>query len=628
MRGSLTSILGHLRRVVARRCAGGLSDVELLQRFTAQRDEAAFEVLVWRHGPMVLNVAHRVLQNRDDAEDVLQATFLVLVRRAASVRRGGALAGWLYQVAYRTALRARDQRAKCPAGPVAVDEVPAPPPSGDDLGLDVLAVLDEELQRLPDKYRTPLVLSYLQGLTNREIADQLGCPPGTVFTRLARGRDLLRKRLTRRGVTLSAGLLSTALAAGAATPALRAGVVQATVKAALVFAAGSGSAAGALAPNVVALAEGVLKMTGPSRQRIVVAALVLLIVAGSGAGLLALRGADQEKGNAPPRPAEADKPAETRRPPKEALRYGGKDFDEWRSVLRTDLKPETRVEAIKALCAFGANGYGREAAAAVVEALRGYDIGAVDQDDFKVVDAAALGLAKIGAEAGPALLDELKTGGKTGRWFALLALARLNKVAKAVVPAVTEAIKDEDPVIRLGALDALNSVDPEGTSVGAVAAAVTDEAVEVRLRALNLLAWWGPKARAATPQLLATAVKDDNAGCRQQALEALRAVKPTAKALVPTLAEAVKDKELRVRLKAIDLLAELGPEAKEAVPALVGDFQRSEDSNERLKIIRVLQGMGAAAKAAVPALTEFLGRDGSRSPLSDEVMRALSKINQ
>jgi RNA polymerase sigma factor (sigma-70 family) len=628
MKASLTSVLRHLRRVVVRGCAGGLSDAELLRRFAAQRDEAAFEVLVWRHGPMVLNVAHRVLRDLDDAEDVLQATFLVLVRQARSVRRGGALGGWLYRVAYRTALRAREQRAKRSSCSVNVEDVPAPPAGGDEPWRDVWPVLDEELQRLPDKYRTPLVLSYLRGLTNREIAAELGCPPGTVFTRLARGRDLLRRRLTRRGVMLPAGLLGAALASTAPTPALRAELVQAVVTAAALFAAGSGPAAGALSPNVVALTEGALKMTGPGRLRIVWAALVLLLVAGSGAGILALGGTAREEGNAPKGTREAGKPAETAIPPKEALRYGGKDFDEWRSVLRTDLKPETRVEAIRALCAFGANGYGREAAATVVEALRGYDLAAMDEGDFKVVEAAQNGLGKIGAEAVPVLLDELKMGGTTRRWFAVGALSHFEKLGKAAVPAVTEAVKDEDAAVRLEALNALGKIDWQATSVGAVAAAVRDVDEGIRHRAIDLLAQWGPRARAATPQLQAAAIKDDNAFCRQQALEALRAIKPGAKALVPTLAEVIKDKDPSIRTKAIGFLAELGPEAKAAVPALVEAFQKSEGDDERLQIVQGLQGMGPPAKAAVPALTEFLGRDGSRSPLSDAVMQALRKINR
>ena len=369
-------------------------------------------------------------------------------------------------------------------------------------------------------------------------------------------------------------------------------------------------------------------MMGPGRLRIAWAVLVLLLVAGSGAGLLALRGTAREQGSSPKETGEAGKPAETPRPPKEALRYGGKDFDEWRSVLRTDLKPETRIEAIRALCAFGANGYGREATEAVIEALRGYDIDTLDQDDSKVVEAAERGLAKIGADAVPVLLDELKRGGKTARWFALDGLSHLNKSAKAAVPAVVEALKDEDVSVRLAALNALSSIDPEATGLSAVAAAVTDEAVDVRQRTINLLAQWGPKARAATPQLQAAAIKDELPFCRQQALEALWAIKPGAKTLVPTVAEAVKDPDKDVRQAAFRLAVGLGPEAKAAVPALVEQFQKTQDNEERYLIVGVLQELGPAAKEAVPALTEFLGRNGSRSPLADTVMRALSKINR
>jgi RNA polymerase sigma factor (sigma-70 family) len=628
MNASLTSALRHLRRVVVRHSASRLSDAELLQRFAAQRDQAAFEVLVWRHGPMVLNVAERVLHSLDDAEDVLQATFLALVRQAHSMRRGGALAGWLYQVAYRTALRARAQRARRPVGRVPVEDVPAPPSPGHDPGRDVLAVLDEELHRLPDKYRTPLVLSYLQGLTNREIAYRLGCPPGTVFTRLARGRDLLRKRLTRRGVAVSAGLLGAALLHATAAPALRAELVQTTLKAAALFAVVPGAAAGVVSPNVAALTEGALQMIGPGRLRVVWAVLVLLAVAGAGAGLLVLRGAARENESASPRPEGAGGPAEAPRPPKEALRYGGKSFDEWRTLLQTELKPETRVEGVKALCAFGANGYGREAAVAVVTAVRGYNPDVVDPGEEAVLAAARLGLAKIGAEAVPVLVDELKTGGRNGRRFALHALRVMGRQGEPAAPAVAEALKDRDPGIRLWAAEALGPIDPEASTVSAVAEAVTDEDVRVRSQALTLLAGWKGKARAATPQLLAGAVKDDDPDCRRVAMDALGAIKPPAKDLVPTLAEAVKDKNPYVRGQAFGLLNWLGPEAREGVPALVGEFQRAEDEpGKRLGIVQVLGNMGPAAKAAVPALIESLKREAPGSTTGAAVREALKKIN-
>jgi RNA polymerase sigma-70 factor (ECF subfamily) len=306
MKGRLTSVLRHLRRVVVPCCEGGLTDAQLLQRFAKERDAAAFEVLVWRHGPMVLAVGHRVLHNLDDAEDVLQATFLVLARQARSITRGEALASWLYKVAHRTALRAREQRKKRLLAHLDVEQVPAPPANPEDPSGEVLPILDEELQRLPQKYRTPLVLSYLQGLTNQEIATQLDCPIGTVFTRLARGREMLRRRLSRRGVTCTAGMMGAALA----TTPLRAGLVQATLKAVRAFVAGFGPAAGVLSPNLLSLTEGVLKMMWLRRLRFIGATLMLIALAGSGTALLALRGMAREQGSDPNIAGIIEQPAE------------------------------------------------------------------------------------------------------------------------------------------------------------------------------------------------------------------------------------------------------------------------------------------------------------------------------
>jgi RNA polymerase sigma factor (sigma-70 family) len=624
MRGDLTRVVRQLRRVVGCRCDGGLDDAQLLQRFAAERDEAAFEVLVWRHGPMVLGVALRVLHNADDAEDVLQATFLALARQAPAIVRGAALAGWLYRVAYRTALRARHQRVKRPAGQTSLDEAPAPSPDAAEPWRELWPVLDEELQHLPDKYRTPLVLSYLQGLTNREVAERLGCPAGTVFTRLARGRELLRKRLSRRGVTLAPGLLGAALVGRATSPPLRAALVHATVRAALRFAAASGTVAGVVSPNVVALTEGVLQMIGPSRLRIVWAALVILAIVGPGAALLARGRTAGERENGAQPPAAADQPAEAAQPlEREALRYGGKTFADWRLVLRTELKPESRAEAIKALSAFGANGYGREATAAIVEAMRGYDLDAGDADDWKVTQAALAGFRKIGVDAVPVLVDELKNGGQKGRRFALGGLGQVGRAAKAAGPAVATALQDQDEKIRAAAIEALKVIDRQGSSVPAVAAAVADPDRQVRYLAINALTGWGTRARAATPQLLAAAVEDPVSDYHRLALAALRSIQPNARTVVPTLKEALKDTDENVRGEAARYLRELGSAAKDAMPDLVAAVKKTDNTFLRGEMIGALGAMGPAA---IPVLTELVNeRNQDFTPQAVEALRKIKR---
>jgi RNA polymerase sigma factor (sigma-70 family) len=178
------------------------TDAELLDRFARTRDHAAFAALVRRHGPMVFGVCRRVLRDPNDAEEAFQVTFMVLVRKAGGLRQPGRLANWLYGVANRVARKARVSAARrgrherAAAGP----DQAAP---SDPLDADLRAVLDEEMVALPAKYRAPLVLCYLEGLTNEAAAARLGWPPGSMSYRLARGRELLRKRLVRRGVWLA-----------------------------------------------------------------------------------------------------------------------------------------------------------------------------------------------------------------------------------------------------------------------------------------------------------------------------------------------------------------------------------------------------------------------------------------
>jgi RNA polymerase sigma factor (sigma-70 family) len=183
------------------------SDSELLDCFVKERDSAAFRNLVVRHGPTVLQVCRGVLHDPHEAEDAFQATFLVLVRKAPTIQDPELLGGWLRGVAYRTAVRARCQSARRRV--IERTRVDFSPTAHfhDELSPELRQTIRDELDRLPDSYRQPLTLCYMEGLTHHEAASRLGWPVGTVKVRLVRGRRLLRERLDRRGATLSGALL-------------------------------------------------------------------------------------------------------------------------------------------------------------------------------------------------------------------------------------------------------------------------------------------------------------------------------------------------------------------------------------------------------------------------------------
>jgi RNA polymerase sigma factor (sigma-70 family) len=255
MAGQLHTVIEHLRSALGKQDAAGLTDGDLLKRYVRERDEGSFEALVCRHGPMVMGVCLRVLHNLHDAEDAFQATFLVLVRKASALRSPGLLGNWLHGVAYRTALEARKAAIKRRAKEQKVAPKTAMPV---DAWADLRPVLDQELERLAEKYRAVIVLCDLQGKTRKEAARQFGCPEGTVASRLGTARTMLAKRLAKRGLALPGGALAGVLSHNVASAGVQTSVLAATIKAASLFAAGQ-AATGVTSVKVAALTEGVLK---------------------------------------------------------------------------------------------------------------------------------------------------------------------------------------------------------------------------------------------------------------------------------------------------------------------------------------------------------------------------------
>jgi RNA polymerase sigma factor (sigma-70 family) len=304
------SLAHHVRWLVGEGTAEEITDAQLLERFRTAREEAAFALLVHRHGPLVWRVCLRVLRHAQDAEDAFQATFLVLARKAGTIHKSSSVGSWLYGVALRTATRARArngrrcadlplEEAHCPARP---DDAPAALQQR-----ELEAALDEELNGLPDRYRLPLLLCYLDDQSTASAAERLGWPAGTFKSRLVRARELLGARLRRRGLALSAPALAALLAEGAAG-APPAGLVRSTARAAPAFAAGR--TPNAASPSALKLATRMIRPMLTPRLAVTTLAALMLGLLGLGAGLVPSTSADRQEAAhaaAPPgRPARTD----------------------------------------------------------------------------------------------------------------------------------------------------------------------------------------------------------------------------------------------------------------------------------------------------------------------------------
>jgi RNA polymerase sigma factor (sigma-70 family) len=282
---SLGAVFQHLRKLVAALPASERPDEQLLQRFVTERDEAAFGILLQRHGPMVLQVCARVLGHVHDVEDAFQATFLVLARKATTIRKPRAVGSWLHGVAYRIANQVKAAGGQSAGGKCSEQASVQADPEAELTWREMRVVLDEELQRLPARYRDPLLLCYLEGRTQDEAARQLGWSKSTLRRRLEKARELLRIRLTRLGLSLSAALLGTLLTPTAVSSALPAELMGTTMQAVLPAAGAQATGLGGASLRVTALADGLIRALFVAKLQAVTLMVLAPGLIATGAGL-------------------------------------------------------------------------------------------------------------------------------------------------------------------------------------------------------------------------------------------------------------------------------------------------------------------------------------------------------
>ncbi len=295
--GQAKKLLKHIRRLVVAQSTGRLTDGQLLDRFVTSQDQAAFAAMVTRHGAMVLGVCRRVLRNVEDAEDACQAAFLVLARKASAIRKKDSLASWLHGVAFRIAANLKKNGARHRPFTRAQAAVLPTGPAEEVTWREVQVALDEEINRLPKQYRAPVLLCYLEEKTRDEAARELGLSLATLRGRLERGREFLRARLTRRGLTISATLFAVTLGQGSASAGMSPTMAVSLIQAAAAGAGGT-AASGAVPAKVAALTQGAIQAMFLTKLKVVSALMVALVLVGGGLGLLAFPGMEGTKASA------------------------------------------------------------------------------------------------------------------------------------------------------------------------------------------------------------------------------------------------------------------------------------------------------------------------------------------
>lgn len=335
--GHLNDATRYVRQLAILREGNGLSDGQLLTAFLAHQDSAAFQVLVKRHGPMVLGVCRRILKNSHDAEDAFQATFLVLLRKAEAIRNRELLGNWLYGVAFRAAMKLKSANATRQWRERQVGLMRPSQAAAVEFHDPLLSVIDHELNRLPDKYRVPIVFCDLEGMTRREAARKLGCPIGTLNWRLAQGRAVLATRLARQGCTLSGGA-ALALLLQSTCAAVPPGLAASMTKICSLHFAGQTLNAGLISGNVVSLTEGTMKAMLLTKVKTGIAFLLLASVLGVGGSGLGYRVLATEPNAAGTAPVFAGPDQQVEQPEEAKLRQENK-------VLKEQMEEAKRVTA-------------------------------------------------------------------------------------------------------------------------------------------------------------------------------------------------------------------------------------------------------------------------------------------
>jgi RNA polymerase sigma factor (sigma-70 family) len=374
--------LRQIRHLIGEVPGARLTDGQLLERFLTQRDETAVEVLVRRYGPLVFGVCRRVLRNAHAAEDAFQATFLVLVRKAPSLDRAKPLGSWLYTVAYRLALRARANESRRQACEMQAAQGRAEMDVHNRTS-ELAAALEEELQRLPERHRVPLVLCYLEGKTNEQAAQALGCPRGSMSWRLTQARDVLRERLSRRGLVCPAAGLAAVFAAEAAPAAVPLPLLHNTARAAVWFSAGQETTAGAVSTQAVTLAKGALKAMFMNKLKIAAGLLLAVSLLGAGTTMLVKAAAHtdppvteaRDEGTPPPK-VKADQAGDARLPGGAVARLGTTQLRHGDGIFFAAYMPDG-----KALLTAGKERTIRLWDLATRRELRRFDRGAVPEDE-------------------------------------------------------------------------------------------------------------------------------------------------------------------------------------------------------------------------------------------------------